>query len=304
MIGLERITYKTAMPANPAPWQTLAVKHRHPRDLCIEFDEPTHRYTVNGSYDGWISCTGFLHTFFPHFDADATIAKMMKGKNWTSSKYYGMTAAEIKAQWNASGKTASESGTAMHLGIEQFHNGTLPDTVVQDSVEWKYFQQYWADCGSDLEPYRTEWEVWSEEHKLAGSIDMIYRKKSDGTFVIYDWKRSKEIKTSNDWDSGYGPVSHLPNCNYWHYTLQLNVYKWFLETFYGCVVSDLYLVILHPDNRNYKRLRLNLLPDEVQGMLECRKRALLANSSCPVLLPMPSVEEQVESSGPLFLTDT
>jgi len=283
------------MPANPQPWQSLAVKNRHPRDLCIEFDEPTHRYTVNGTSDGWISCTGFLHTFFPHFDPDVTIKKMMSGKNWTNSKYYGMTAEEIKAQWSNSGKDASEAGTAMHLGIEMFHNGADPDDAVKASVEWKYFQNYWKECGSDLEPYRTEWEVWSEEHKLAGSIDMIYRKKSDGTFVIYDWKRSKEIKTSNDWETGYGPASHLPNCNYWHYTLQLNVYKWFLETFYGCVVSDLYLIILHPDNKNYRRLRLNILGEEVAGMLECRKRALAEGSKSSVLLPMPVAEEEVQS---------
>jgi len=284
------------MPKNPLKWQSLAVRNRHPRDLCIEFDEPTHRYTVNGTSNGWISCTGFLHTFFPHFDPDATIQKMMKGKGWPQSKYYGMTANEIKAQWNASGKEASEAGTAMHLGIEMFHNGTDPDDSVKESVEWAYFQNFWKDHGADLEPYRTEWEVWSEEHKLAGSIDMIYRKKSDGTIVIYDWKRSKDIKTSNDWESGYAPVNHLPNCNYWHYTLQLNVYKWFLETFYGCIVSDLYLIILHPDNKNYRRLRLNMLGDEVQAMLDCRKRALLTNSSSSVLLPMPCDEEEENES--------
>jgi len=291
------------MPANPLEWQSLARKNRNPRDLCIEFDEPTHRYTVNGSSNGWISCTGFLHSFFPHFNADETIKKMMNGKNWLNSKYYGMTAAEIKAMWNASGKDASEAGTAMHLGIEMFHNGALVDQSIQDSVEWNYFQNFWKECGEDLEPFRTEWEVWSEEHKLAGSIDMIYRKKSDGTFVIYDWKRSKEIKTSNDWESGYGPVNHLPNCNYWHYTLQLNVYKWFLETFYGCVVSDLYLIILHPDNKNYRRLRLNILTEEVEAMLACRKRALEEKSSSSILIPMPTIEEP-SASKPLFLEDT
>ena len=274
------------MPKNPQPWQSLAVKNRHPRDLQIEFDEPTHRYTVNGSSDGWTSCTGFLHSFFPHFDPDTTIKKMMKSPKWPQSKYYGMTASEIKNQWNSSGKEASEAGTAMHLGIEMCHNDANVDDSVKQSIEWKYFQNYWKECGEDLEPYRTEWEVWSEEHKLAGSIDMIYRRKSDGKFIIYDWKRSKEIKTTNTFENGYAPLDHLPNCNYWHYTLQLNVYKWFLETFYGLEVAELYLIILHPDNTNYRRLRLNILPDEVQEMLNCRKRAVEAGSKSLVLLPI------------------
>jgi ATP-dependent exoDNAse (exonuclease V) beta subunit len=274
------------MPKNPQSWQSLAFKNRHPRDLQIEFDEPTHRYTVNGSSDGWTSCTGFLHSFFPHFDPDTTIKKMMKSPKWPQSKYYGMTASEIKNQWNSSGKDASEAGTAMHLGIEMFHNGADVDDSVKDSVEWKYFQNYWKECGEDLEPFRTEWEVWSEEHKLAGSIDMIYKRKSDGKYIIYDWKRSKEIKTTNTFENGYPPLDHLPNCNYWHYTLQLNVYKWFLETFYGLEVAELYLIILHPDNTNYRRLRLNILSDEVQEMLNCRKRAVEAGSKSLVLLPI------------------
>jgi hypothetical protein len=281
------------MPKNPAAWQSLAYKNRHPRDLCIEFNEPTHRYTVNGTSEKWISCTGFLHMFFPHFDPDTTIKKMMNGRNWTNSKYYGMTAQEIKDKWSSSGKEASEAGTAMHLGIEQFHNAAedIIDPSVMDTKEWKYFQNYWRDCGDDLVPYRTEWEVWSEEHRLAGSIDMIYYRKSTNDYVIYDWKRSKDIKVDNQFESGYPPVNHLPNTNYWHYTLQLNVYKWFLETLYGLKVSDLYLIVLHPDNSNYRRLRLNILENEVKAMMDCRLRALKENSSSSVLLPMPAQEE-------------
>lgn len=303
------------MPKNPLHWQSLAIQNRHPRDLCIEFDEPTHRYTVNGTNEKWISCTGFLHMFFPHFDPDKTIQKMMKSKNWPNSPYYGMTAKEIKDKWSASGKDASEAGTAMHLGIEMFHNRAehlIPDSV-KASIEWKYFQNFWRDCGHDLEPFRTEWEVWSQDHRLAGSIDMIYRKPSDGTYVIYDWKRSKDIKTDNQYETGYSPVDHLPNVNYWHYTLQLNVYKWFLETFYGLVISDLYLVILHPDNKNYRRLRLNILEQEVLDMLACRTRALETNSTSTVLLPLPVSHDDDDDtphqtkqkhSGPQFVDDS
>lgn len=287
------------MPKNPLKWQSLAFKNRHPRDLCIEFDEPTHKYTINGNYDGWTSCTGFIHSFFPHFNPEKTIQKMMKSPKWPQSKYYGMTAEQIKAQWNSSGKEASEAGTAMHLGIEMHHNGAehLVSEEIKQSKEWKYFVNYWKDCGDDLVPYRTEWEVWSEEHKLAGSIDMIYYRKSDGKYVIYDWKRSKEIKTNNDYESGYAPLDHLPNTNYWHYTLQLNIYKWFLETFYGLEIADLYLIILHPDNKNYRRLRLNMLTDEVQAMLECRKRAVAAGCKQMVILPMPQADHDHDDDG-------
>lgn len=286
------------MPLNPQSWQSLAFKNRHPRDLRIEFDEPTHRYTVNGTSDGWISCTGFLHMFFPHFDPDATIRKMMKSPKWPQSKQYGMTAQQIKDQWSASGKDASEAGTAMHLGIEQFHNGAEDriEPAVKETAEWRQFQNQWRDCGDDLVPYRTEWEVWSEEHKLAGSIDMIQYRKSDDSYVIQDWKRSRDIKTDNSFETGQGPVSHLPNTNQWHQTLQLNVQKWFLETHQGLKINDLQLIILHPENKNYRRLRLNILTEETLAMLECRRRAVVEKSTSSVLLPMPPHHDEEDAA--------
>jgi ATP-dependent exoDNAse (exonuclease V) beta subunit len=243
---------------------------------------------VNGSSKGYISCTKFLHEFFPHFDADQVIKKMMSKPTWPAHALYGKTAEEIKALWNANGKQASGAGTEMHLSIEQYLHGhpELISPEVLKTPEWLYFQNFWKDVKDDLVPYRSEWEVWSEEYKLAGSIDMVFYRKSDQSYVIYDWKRSKEIKTSNPFEKGLGPCTHLDACNYWQYTLQLNVYKWFLETYYGLKISDMYLIILHPDNKNYRRFQLNHLPDVVEGMLECRKAALKKNLKEPVYIPV------------------
>ena len=269
----------------PQAWQELSFTNRHPRDASIVFDEPTHVYTVNGTSKGYISCTKFLHEFFPHFDADAIIKKMMSSPKWPQSKYFGKTAAEIKKGWDDNGAAASGAGTAMHLAIEQFLHGhpELIQPEVLTTPEWAYFNNFWSDVSGDLVPYRSEWEVWSEEHKLAGSIDMIFYRKSDDSYVIYDWKRSKEIKKENSFGTGYGPVSHLPDANYWHYTLQLNVYRWFLETFYGLRINDMYIVIFHPDNTNYKRFRLNRLDEEVQGMVAARLRAVRAGAGTVLL---------------------
>ena len=276
----------------PEDWQVLATKNKHPRDDHIRFFEPTHTYYIDGSSTNVISCTGFLHNFFPHFDAKATISKMMRSPKWPQSKYFGKTAEEIEKGWSDSGKEASGLGPAMNLAIEQFLNGALDriDPAVKETPEWQYFMNFWSVHGHDLEPFRMEWEVWSAAHLLCGSIDGVFRRRSDGKIVIYDWKRSKEIKSINDFEHGYPPLEHLPNCNYWHYTLQLNTYRWFLETLYGLEVGDLYLVILHPNNPNYRRIRLNRLEKEVLDMLECRTRAVKAGGKQTILLPMPDCQ--------------
>jgi len=279
-------------------WQHLSTINEHLRDKHISFDEPTHKYYVNGSCQGNISCTGFVHEFFGHFDAKAIITKMRRGANWITSKYYGKTDKEIMDEWSANGKSASEAGTAMHLAIEQFLHGS-PEQINPEmlkTVEWKYFMKFWKDCGHDLEPYRSEWEVFTDsleplqserKIKLCGSIDMVFRRKSDGKFVIYDWKRSKEIKSENSYESGLAPLEHLPDTNYWHYTMQLNIYKWILEQYYGLEVADLYLVIIHPDQQSYRRMRLNIMTDEVEDMIECRRLAVDAGCKQSVILPIP-----------------
>ena len=60
-----------------------------------------------------------------------------------------------------------------------------------------------------------------------------------------------------------------------------------LENYYGLEVADLYLVIIHPDNPSYRRMRLNIMTDEVEDMMECRKRAVEAGCKQSVILPIP-----------------
>ena len=52
----------------------------------------------------------------------------------------------------------------------------------------------------------------------------------------------------------------------------------------------MYLVIMHPDNKNYREIRLNHLNDEVLGMLKCRKSAIDMKVDQPILLPAPDCE--------------
>jgi hypothetical protein len=73
--------------------------------------------------------------------------------------------------------------------------------------------------------------------------------------------------------------------------MQLNVYKWILEQYYGLEVADLYLVILHPDAPSYRRMRLNIMSDEVEDMIECRRRAVAAGCKQSVILPIPEIQE-------------
>ena len=257
--------------AIPGTHNYLSIKNAHPRDENISFEEGPHIYTVMGERGTYTSVTTWNHHHFSQFDADKTIDNMMRGKNWNDPnyKYYGMTREEIKAQWDKKRDSSAGSGTKMHYDIECYYNGM---DVKNDSIEFQYFLKFVKDF-PDLKPYRTEWMVYYEEMKLSGSIDMIFE-NPDGTIQIYDWKRCQEIVN----ESHFGNyaitscISHLPDTNFWHYSLQLNTYKKILEDKYGKKVTGLYLVCIHPDNayKSYERIQVPILEKEMTDLFNAR----------------------------------
>jgi hypothetical protein len=70
------------------------------------------------------------------------------------------------------------------------------------------------------------------------------------------------------------PAETMEDCNYYHYSLQLNSYKWLLQKSYGVKIREMFLVVLHPDQENYIKVPINDMQDEIEEMVEMRKREL------------------------------
>ena len=221
----------------------LSTLHPHTRDVNISFEDVGHVYTILGKKDH-TSVTTWIKQFFGKFNADLIIDRMMKSAKWTDSKYFGKTKDEIKEEWKQNGDSAAKLGTQMHKMFEDYYNG-LP-VEADTSVEYIYFQRFIADH-QQMVPYRSEWTVYDEDLKISGSIDMTFLNE-DGTLSIYDWKRCKSIeKTTAYRQFAKAPIQHLPDTNFWHYTVQLNAYKMILERKYGFIVKDMFLICIHPE---------------------------------------------------------
>lgn len=248
----------------------LAQINRHERDECITFDEIPHVYTILGKTD-YISVTTYIHGHFEQFNADKVIQNMMKSSKWTESKYYGMEKEEIKQLWKKNGIASAEAGTKLHSDIENYYNNNEQEN---NSLEYKYFLQFASDH-AHLTPFRTEWMVWDSDFKIAGSIDMVF-KNEDGTLSIYDWKRCKEIIKYPVYTKFAKTkcISDVIDSNYWHYSLQLNMYKFILEKNYDVKIKDMYLICLHPENEtnNYQKIEVNDMSNEINNLLELRMK--------------------------------
>lgn len=269
----------------------LKRKYFHERDSQIKFYARGHKYEITTDPNSkYTSVTTWNHKHFPKFDADAVIQNIFNSKGWgPEHKYWGQSAEQIKASWKSNGDAVSGAGTSLHERIENFMNDKrfnfeythkqLYEIYKEDykqadpQVEWEYFLQFVGDH-PELKPYRTEWMIYDEDLKLAGSIDMVYE-NPDGTLSIYDWKRSKEISKVNNWNKfALNPlICHMPDTNFWHYALQLNTYKAILERKYGKTVTKLCLVRLHPDcqEETYELLEVPFLTKEISDLFEERQ---------------------------------
>ena len=247
----------------------LETNNPNPRDARITLEPQYHRYYIDGQ-TGYLSVTSWNKRHFAPFDAPAVIERMRAGRKWAESEYYGLTNWQIQKLWRDRGRVASEKGTELHDQIEGYFNGwRIGDEP--DSQEYRYFKDFWRANKSALVPYRTEWLVFDESIRVAGAIDMVFKDEA-GEFHIYDWKRTKPISQ----DKSYGNFStteclaHIPDTNFWHYALQLNVYKAILEKNYSITVSSMHLVRLHPEAAGYEDIIVPDLPTEVASLWEQR----------------------------------
>jgi len=257
----------------------LETENGHERDKRITFEEEGHKYFIDGvlySELGYRSSTTFLHDFFPPFDTNRAIGFIMRSPKYTDDpeyRYYRKEAATIKAEWAELGRVASEAGTKVHADIEYYLNDIEVDN---DSVEFTMFLT-WKNDNKHLIPYRTEMLIYDEVNRITGSIDAIYWDPFQKHFVLVDWKRSKAIKKSGG-GKGYFPLEHLNNANFFHYSIQLSLYRNIFERLYGMTVGGSVLVVIHPNQkRGYQQITVPYLKNEIEQMLQYRQLSLMLN---------------------------
>ena len=126
----------------------------------------------------------------------------------------------------------------------------------------------------EFTPFKTEWAIYDEKLKIAGTIDMIH--KRGDIFDIYDWKRSHRIvdifgdpiTTNNYGEKGLGKLNQIDDTPYWHYCIQQNLYRYILEKNYSIRVGKMYLVVFCDDTIEYRKLEVPRMDETIASIVE------------------------------------
>lgn len=240
------------------------IRNRHWRDGKVSFREADHVYIVDST--PLDSVTTFVKNCFPEFDSEFHAKR--------KAEALGITKEEVLEMWDEKGRESREQGTIMHEKIESYYLGK-PVSTNETFELFKIFANKIT-----LKPYRTEWAVYDWEQKIAGTIDFV--DYQNGEYIIYDWKRSDKLIAKNGLpikNSLYGekalpPIDNLDDSPYYHYALQLSLYKYILEKNYGIIVSKLRLGIFHPSYIKPYVLEMPYLRNEIDTLFGLRSEVI------------------------------
>lgn len=216
----------------------------------ITFREEPHTYTDNYGVR-YLSGTSVSKPYFPEFDAKSVSEKCAKGNN---PKYAGRTPEEIREEWKAEGLRGSTEGDNTHMyaeGVMSFWPATQLPLPISGRCRALFIS---VDKAADYlftryDVIGAEIIIFSPGLGIAGMIDLLMIDPDTGMILILDWKQNKEIRVSNTFQSGIGPLAHLQDTHKNKYALQLSIYQYIL-------IREHYF----PNATGYKRALIHLTP--------------------------------------------
>lgn len=210
----------------------------------IKFAEKNHKYYHTDLDIELISVTTLLKKYQPPFDTDY----------WSKYKANQRNVSQdfILAEWAELKEAGLKKGTNIHWCIENLIHNKLIDSEYDLTNVYNAYN----DVICCTIPIATELVVGN--HKIAGQID--YLCYDNNKLTILDWKTDKQIKYNNPYQRMLGCLSHLEDCEFNKYSLQISLYRYILEL-EDIIVED--SKIIHYSDNEYNVIQIPYLKDEV-----------------------------------------
>ena len=227
-------------------------------DKNITLDRDTHKYRLKVNPDiNFTSVTTYIGKFFEEFDSKKIATKLISD----IPKYATYTVDSLIAEWNAS----AEYGTKIHNEIEDWIKHGIEPKEAKAIIGKRWLDEYTSKSDIDI---LSEIILYSEELKIAGTVDVLAKDNQSEEYILIDWKTSKKITTvSYKYKTGnHEATKTVMDCNFYHYSLQLSLYRFILEKYYGLRVRN--QVIAHIKDDSVDAHLAPYMKNEIKSMLE------------------------------------
>ena len=222
----------------------------------IVLDKENHIYSLKNKDIDFTSVTTFIGSFCDEFDPPKVANKLIKN----NIRYMHYTPEELIREWKAAG----DYGTLVHEELENYINFKTPMNEIKSINGAEWLDNYVIK--SEFEIY-SEVVVYSEELRLAGTIDLLLFDKNTGKYNILDWKTSKRISMTpyKKKKGTHSLTANINDCNFNHYSLQLSLYRYILETYYNIEVSE--HLIIHLMENDTKAYHTSYMKNEIISLI-------------------------------------
>jgi hypothetical protein len=202
----------------------------------------------------------------PEFESEK-IAQAIENQDEERKKerYKGMTKDEILEAWRIENEEANAYGTEIHEILERYLLAKrlyIPKSDYEREIITKF--QEVDDMAGEIYP---ETILFSEKHSLAGTADLI--EDCGDYFNVRDFKTNKRI----EYISQYGhwlnkPVSHLSDCQFNIYSLQMSIYAYMYQMETRKKVGKLNLYYYNPETLKFDVIHTPYMGLEAKTVLD------------------------------------
>ena len=222
--------------------------------MKIKFDEASHTYTHVDTGTPFISVTTLLGKYKQPFDR--------YGHSKRVAKREGVSQELVLEMWEEEKNRACTRGTDIHKILEDY----ISCGDVKDNYGW-LCKSYDTAAERSIDSFKNvlcENLLYDEEHLVAGMADLIYEHKNE--FTVGDFKTNKKFKFSSPYSERLkDPISHLHNCEFNVYGLQLSFYAYLYERMSGKRCRKCVVFYLQDDR--FLSYHVNYMKAEVEAIL-------------------------------------
>jgi len=227
----------------------------------LKFDKFSHCYKNIHTEQEYTSATTFISKFKKKFDADFHA-------KWVAEKE-GVTPEEIKERWKKINSESKVRGSNIHSAIDDYNKTGDIDPEYKEVIESLESLKLYDRKNSKCEEL-----VYNHNYKLAGTADCI--EDCGSTFNVYDFKTNKKFNLYSQYKSFFlDPISHLSECEYNTYSLQLSLYAFMYQSMTGMRVNQLGVMYYERESNRFNYYPVPYLKNDILIMLNYYEKNLL-----------------------------